>query len=130
MSELKRSISVFFAIALLVTALLAPAQAAKVTFQFEDAGVGSVFLAGEFNGWSDSANPMANADGVWTLVLDLDPGTYMYKFVADGSWKEDPGNANSTDDGFGGKNSVVTVAADVAEMAAAGGAPATGSNCC
>ena len=127
MSVLKKSACTVFVTGILLMALGVPAQAAKVTFQYEAGGAGAVFLAGEFNGWSDSANPMTGSDGVWTLVLDLAPGTYQYKFVIDGSWKEDPDNPNTTDDGFGGKNSVLTVPADVAEMAAAGGAAAVGA---
>jgi len=52
----------------------------------------TVNLAGEFNSWSTSADPMKKqADGSWTLTKALSPGRYMYKFVVDGSnWKEDP----------------------------------------
>ena len=35
-----------------------------------------------------------------------------YKFVADGNWISDPNAPDSDDDGFGGKNGVVTVTAD------------------
>jgi len=114
----------FALVGLLLLAAAQPALAAKVTFTYQDAGPGPVFVAGEFNSWSDSANPMANTDGVWTLVLDLDPGTYQYKFVAGGSWLADPGNPNTAEDGFGGENSVVTVADGVDEMAAGSGAVA------
>ena len=124
MFEPKKSTIAIFMAVMLMMAISLPAQAAKVTFQHEAPGAGSVYLAGEFNGWSDSANPMNNAEGIWTLTLELDPGTYQYKFVADGSWTADAGNANTAEDGFGGSNSVVTVSADVAEMAAAGAAGA------
>ena len=98
----------------------------KVTFRHEAAGAASVSLAGDFNGWSDSANPMTQADGVWTLVYALDPGDYQYKFVVDGNWTQDPGNPNAAEDGFGGQNSLVHVPAgkDAIDAAAAGGAAA------
>ncbi len=96
------------------------ANAAQVTFTLQAPGAGQVNLAGEFNSWSDSANPMQGTDGVWSLTLDLDPGTYLYKFVVDGSWREDPGNPESADDGFGGKNSVLTVPDAVAALAVGG----------
>ena len=71
----------------------------------------SVNLAGEFNSWSTSADPLTKgADGVWTITKKLAPGRYAYKFVIDGTnWKEDPTAKETTDDGFGGKNAVVVV---------------------
>ncbi len=98
----------------------------QVTFRYEGSA-GQVYLAGEFNGWSDSANPMVNKDGAWTLTLPLDPGSYQYKFVVDGNWLADPANPNGTDDGFGGQNSVVTVPAGTAAMDAVAGGAAGGA---
>ena len=49
-----------------------------------------VYLAGDFNGWSDSADLMENADGVWTKTLELAPGDYAYKFR--GRRQLDPGS--------------------------------------
>lgn len=70
-----------------------------------------VFLAGSFNQWNPTANPMQRAkDDEWVLKLVLPPGRYEYKFVADGTWLEDPENPNKAPDGFGGYNSVVLVA--------------------
>jgi 1,4-alpha-glucan branching enzyme len=84
--------------------------AGGVTFTFAGAAT-SVALAGEFNQWSTTADPMARQpDGTWTITRQLAPGTYGYKFVVNGTtWKQDEANPQSTDDGFGGKNSVVTV---------------------
>ncbi|MDI6807568.1 MAG: glycogen-binding domain-containing protein [Candidatus Eisenbacteria bacterium] len=49
-------------------------------------------------------------DGVWTIVVNLAPGRYQYKFVIDGqTWKEDPNNPEKTDDGYGGFNSLFIV---------------------
>ncbi len=71
----------------------------------------TVHLAGEFNAWSTSADPLTRgADGAWTIVKVLPSGTHAYKFVVDGTtWKTDDANPNTVDDGFGGKNAVVTV---------------------
>jgi len=89
----------------------APVQSAEgVTFTYPGPAR-SVHLAGDFNSWSTTANPMARqADGTWTLTLELAPGTYAYKFVVDGStWRHDEANPATADDPYGGKNSVVTV---------------------
>ncbi len=101
------------------------AGAEGVTFVWKGEG-GSVSLAGEFNGWNTSADPLKKqADGSWTLTKKLEPGRYMYKFVVDGTnWKEDPTAKESADDGYGGKNSVVVVGAGAAPAAAA---PAAGT---
>ena len=113
---------VWVGLLLCVGLIAAAAQAAQVTFTHADPGAGSVSLAGEFNGWSDSANPMTNKDGVWSLTLDLAPGSYQYKFVVDGNWKHDETNPSTTDDGFGGQNSLIEVPAGVDTLMAGGGA--------
>jgi 1,4-alpha-glucan branching enzyme len=97
----------------------APAAAAEAPvktpdgwrFSYSDPSANSVALAGTFNNWSTSSDPLKKGDnGVWTIVKPLDPGTYQYKFVVNGSdWKPDPENPNSADDGYGGKNSTLTV---------------------
>jgi cyclomaltodextrinase / maltogenic alpha-amylase / neopullulanase len=123
------------ALALMVAILAAiPALATEVTFTHEAPGAASVFLAGEFNNWSDSANPMANKDGVWTLTMDLADGSYQYKFVVDGTWTADPANPETAEDGFGGNNSLITVggaatAAGTAAVAATNGDVAVTFSC-
>ncbi|MBD3349166.1 MAG: hypothetical protein GF400_08230, partial [Candidatus Eisenbacteria bacterium] len=71
----------------------------------------SVHLAGGFNDWSTSATPMSDedGDGTWTVVADIAPGTYEYKFAIDGGarWVEDQGNPNTAPDPYGGVNSVL-----------------------
>ncbi len=50
----------------------------------------SVTISGEFNGWDDVATPLAREGGVWSAVLDLEPGQYAYKFVVDGEYEGAP----------------------------------------
>ncbi len=80
------------------------------TFTWSGEGA-SVALAGDFNEWSTSADPMAKqTDGGWKLVKALAPGRYGYKFVIDGTtWKPDPNAVEKADDGFGGSNSIIVV---------------------
>jgi alpha-amylase/alpha-mannosidase (GH57 family) len=82
-------------------------------FSMKEPSAKSVHLAGDFNAWSQTALPLADedGDGVWTVVVKLDPGTYEYKFVIDGGvrWVEDAGNPDSVSDPYGGKNSVIVV---------------------
>ena len=72
-----------------------------------------IFLAGSFNGWNPG-DPMyaledLEGDGVWTLTIPMDPGSYQYKFVIDGAWTQDEANPEAAPDGFGGNNSIVNV---------------------
>ena len=77
---------------------------------YSDASATSVSVAGEFNNWDASANPMTKDGSDWKIKLDLKPGKYMYKFVVNGTdWKPDPNNPDTEDDGYGGENSVITV---------------------
>jgi len=81
-----------------------------IKFAYTDIGAKSVSVAGEFNQWSTTANPMQKGEqGLWTVIIPIKPGKYLYKFFVDGTWKADPLNPDGDDDGFGGKNSVKTV---------------------
>ena len=94
-----------------------PAECPKTLFTYAaPAGTGEVLLSGTFNGWAGvgaSQLKLADADGdlTWTLEVALAGGHYLYKFIVDGAWKEDPANPTTVDDGYGGKNSVLDVPA-------------------
>ena len=83
-----------------------------VRFTFYSTRVNSVAIAGSFNNWSSTADPLFDREGtgMWTIMLPLTSGRYEYKFVIDGEkWISDPGNSDLVDDGFGGNNSVIVV---------------------
>ncbi len=70
-----------------------------------------VSLAGTFNQWDAQVTPLVRtgATGVWTATLTLPAGQHQYAFVVDGvRWVPDPG-APAVDDGFGRRNSVLTL---------------------
>ena len=46
---------------------------------------------------------------VWTKVLTLEPGTYQYRYVVDGEWREDPTNPQSAPGPTGQPNSILHV---------------------
>lgn len=71
---------------------------------------GGVFLAGTFNGFSATANPMTNIGGnIYSATINLPEGnTVLYKFV-NGSSFESGNSACGVDDGFGGFNRTYTV---------------------
>ncbi len=84
--------------------------AAGVVFTFAGTA-NTVALSGDFNNWATNADFMKQgADGTWTLTKKLAAGSYGYKFLVNGnSWKTDEANPASKDDGFGGKNSLITI---------------------
>ncbi|MBN2055669.1 hypothetical protein JW905_12140 [bacterium] len=109
----------FVLAAILVLAGTVQAHYCPVGFSYDEGfnPVDEVLVSGSFNGWA-SAPPDAlamtddNGDGVWEVDTELDIGTYLYKFIVDGLWIEDPGNNDRSPDGYGGYNSVVHVECD------------------
>ena len=100
---------------LLAVCLATPAFATKVTFRYQPVigGVSSVAVAGSFNGWNATANPLSDADkdGIWSADMDLPPGRIEYKFVVNGDqWFTDENAAESSPDSFGGQNAVLVIA--------------------
>ena len=72
----------------------------------------SVYVTGSFNDWSlDESCRMSNQDGVWSLRVNLKPGTYKYQFIVDGKWQEDPANTSIERNSFGDINSLIEVKA-------------------
>jgi len=70
----------------------------------------SVAVAGTFNQWDATATPLVPSEGgLWTATLVLPRGEHQYAFLVDGAeWLPDPA-APAIDDGFGRRNSVLTV---------------------
>lgn len=72
--------------------------------------VQSLFVAGDFNGWSTSGDEMTDpdGDGLYTARISLEPGRHLYKFVLNGRWLPDPDNPERSTDGY--DNSVLEIA--------------------
>lgn len=72
--------------------------------------VTNVALIGDFDGWSSGGYSMIFDRGIWKISLNLEPGTYQYKYVLNGSsYVPDPTATASSPDGKGGKNSILEV---------------------
>ena len=86
----------------------------EVIVHFSDTDAHDVRIAGDFNGWvpDKGVRSLIEAEGprrVWTKILQLPPGTYEYRYVVDGEWREDPENPQVTTSSVGGRNSVLVV---------------------
>ena len=80
-----------------------------VRFTFASAAAKSVSVAGNFNDWSATANPLARSGQFWTAVVTLPPGEHLFMFIVDGKWIVPPRAEDFASDGFGSKNGVVVV---------------------
>ena len=86
----------------------------QVVVRFRDEGAQDVRIAGDFNGWvpDRGVRSQVQAEGearVWTKVLELEPGTYQYRYVVDGAWREDPENPQAVPGPGGARNSLLVV---------------------
>lgn len=82
-----------------------------VRFVLVAPGAHQVSVAGTFNRWDPSATPLVRSGSgdLWVATLALPPGQHQYAFVVDGArWVPDP-TAPAVDDGFGRRNSVLTL---------------------
>jgi len=55
---------------------------------FENAG--SVSIVSDFNNWNMFGTPLKKVAGGWTCSLNLKPGRYLFKYIVDGDWTNDP----------------------------------------
>ena len=91
-----------------------PGLPREVVVRFKDASAGDVRIAGDFNGWvpDRGVRSLIASEGptrVWTKVLTLEPGTYQYRYVVDGEWREDPANPQTAPGPTGQPNSILHV---------------------
>jgi len=86
----------------------------EIVVRFRDERANDVRIAGDFNGWvpDKGVRSLIESEGttrVWTKILRLAPGTYQYRYVVDGEWREDPENPEAIASAVGGRNSVLVV---------------------
>lgn len=79
-----------------------------VVFSVEAANAERVQLVGDFNGWAVEGSEMERDGRLWKKVLNLEPGRYLYRFLVDGNWQNDPVN-HEIEPCPGGYNSVLVV---------------------
>ncbi|MBA4388898.1 MAG: hypothetical protein C0404_13020 [Verrucomicrobia bacterium] len=83
----------------------------RVRFELSAEPGDQVFVAGTFNNWNPSANPLKdNPDsGHFKALLYLPLGTHEYRFVVNGVWIADPQSDDWAPNGYGSLNSVIHV---------------------
>jgi len=84
----------------------------KVTFSIDLSDANEVILMGDFNNWNPKKHRMKqDRNGVWNKDVILPPGSYEYKFLVDGRWKEDPQNHQTCLNCFGSYNNILNLTA-------------------
>jgi hypothetical protein len=80
-------------------------------FSYLAPGAKKVMVTGSFNGWAREGLALSGPDpnGVWSVEVDLPPGSTEFHFIVDGHAVPPQEAPAYVPDGFGGKNGVVTI---------------------
>lgn len=79
----------------------------KETFQLIAPQAEEVLLLGTFTNWEEDPILMRHEnDGMWKISLPLAPGTYEYRFMVDGQWRDDCKCTHRVGNAFGTHNCV------------------------
>ena len=83
----------------------------RVTLELQTESASEVFVAGTFNNWDPVAKQLkpVGDDSLYRATLMLPRGRHEYKFIIDGVWGADPGNAERVTNDHGSMNSVLVV---------------------
>jgi 1,4-alpha-glucan branching enzyme len=80
------------------------------SFTMNAPGAASVCLVGDFTHWRERPIPLKRSkSGVWKTVVGLPPGTYHYRFLVDGQWRDDPACKLHAPNPFGSEDDVCVV---------------------
>jgi len=84
----------------------------RISFELHAPDADSVALAGSFNAWAPGQIQLTGPDrtGLWHTEISLPEGVYEYSFIVNGNeWVPDPRALAYRDDGFGSRNSLITL---------------------
>jgi 1,4-alpha-glucan branching enzyme len=64
-------------------------------------------LVGDFTHWQQNPIPLKKTTGgVWSVTVEVAPGTHYYRFIVDGQWCDDPNCTLRAPNPYGTQNSV------------------------
>jgi len=87
-----------------------PVKRVRIQFKVFAPEAKEVLLAGSFNDWSGSSDPMKrDKTGAWKKVKMLPQGTHEYKYIVDGVWTLDPESPHTVPNQYGTRNSTIQV---------------------
>lgn len=80
----------------------------RILAHFKDAS--EVTITGDFTGWARDQVRLDRGLGPhWHATLLLAPGTYQYRLLVDGDWRDDPHAEQRVPNPFGTQNCILTV---------------------
>ena len=81
----------------------------RILFSYFAPDAREVMVAGDFNNWHplNHHKLVKQESGEWKIDIPLMPGTYEYKFIVDGGWREDSANPKHRVGAHGQRNSVI-----------------------
>ena len=83
----------------------------KREFALRAPGATSVCLVGDFTHWLEQPILMKKSRGdVWKARVKLPAGTYHYRYLVDGEWRDDPACALHPMNPFGSQDDVRVIA--------------------
>ena len=90
---------------------IANSKKRSVTFELPGVEADSVAVVGDFNSWNPATGAMKRRkDGAWTKAVRLEPGTYRFRYMADGNrWLNDPEADGYEASGMGEDNCILVV---------------------
>ena len=86
-------------------------RGASCRFSYPAPADATVCVAGDFNGWSPTAQPLRYnpISQMHEAEIPIQPGRWRYRLVVNGRWITDPYNPDVEENSFGEYNSVVVV---------------------
>ena len=82
----------------------------KIMFEYYAPQAKKVELAGTFNGWNASKNPLKkDKQGKWKGELALSSGRYEYRYWVDGNWQNDQRPVECVPNPYGTWNCVLQI---------------------
>ena len=83
------------------------AQPRETSFHLDAPSAHEVLLAGEFTQWDKTPIKLIKGGGgIWHTKVTLAPGRYLYRFLVDGQWCDDPECTVRESNPYGGQDSV------------------------
>ena len=91
--------------------LLKSPEQREIVFKLEAPETAMVQIAGDFNEWVPESLHFIESQGrpLWHKTISLGQGSYEYKYLVDGHWMPDPANDRTSEDAYGGVNSVISL---------------------
>jgi 1,4-alpha-glucan branching enzyme len=91
----------------------------RVTFSLYAPEARTVEVVGSFCDWQPKSHILKReANGAWKKTILLLPGSYEYRFLVDGEWRDDPECTERVGNSFGSANCIMRVTNGNAEREA------------